>query len=167
MPVNIGRRELIAALGGAAAWPVAARAQQPATPVIGFLSGSSIANRAHLMTAFRQGVRESGYVDGKNVRFEYRWAEDQYDQLPDLVADLERRQVAVIAATDTPSAIAAKAATTTTPIVFASGPTRSGKVSSPLLTDRAATLRASPFFLPPWRQSSSVSYTTCYRKPRA
>jgi putative tryptophan/tyrosine transport system substrate-binding protein len=126
------RREFIALVGGAVARPLEVRAQQAKLPVIGYLSASSRAGRAHLVTAFREGVRESGHVEGQNVAIEYRWAEDQYERLPDLAAELVRRQVAVIAATDTLSATAAKQATTTLPIVFASGgdPIKEGLVAS-------------------------------------
>src|SRR3981189_2675326 len=104
------RREFITLLGGAAAWPLAVRAQQPAIPVIGYLCGSSPADRAHLVTAFRRGVRESGYVEGQNVAIEYRWAQDQYDRLPALAAELVRPRGAVIVTNGrSPSAVAGHA----------------------------------------------------------
>src|SRR6516225_7879100 len=134
MASYIGRRKFLATLlGGAAAWPLAARAQQPAVPVVGFLSVRSPGESASVEAAFRQGLREQGYVEGQNLHIAFRWAEGHYERLPALAANLVEIRVAVIAAAGGQgSGLAAKAVTSTVPIVFITGedPVKLGLVAS-------------------------------------
>jgi len=115
------RREFIAGLGSAALWPLVAQAQQPVIPIVGFLNSQSAQNYQRQLAAFLDGLAEAGYVDGRNVKIEYRWAENHSDRLPALMADLVEKKATVIAATSTPAALAAQAAKTTIPIVFETG----------------------------------------------
>ena len=149
------RREFIAALGGAAAWPLGARAQQTAMPLVGFLSSGSLAAYAEFVKSFREGLGETGFVEGRNVAIEYRWADGQFDRLPALAADLAQRRPSVVVTTGIGSALAAKTAASSIPLVFLSGddPVKFGLAASS--TGRATMRLASPSSRRFWSQNGS------------
>src|SRR5262245_13201256 len=147
MASYIARRKFLATLGGAAAWPLAARAQQPATPVVGFLSSRSAEDSARSVAAFRQALATAGYVEGRNVTIEFRWAEGQYDRLPALAAELVGRRVDVLVAVGGNQAPrAAKAATSTIPIVFGTGEDPVKESLVPSINRPGANMTGATFF---------------------
>ena len=162
------RREFITLLSGAAAWPFAARAQKPAMPVIGFLHITSANPMAHLVAAFRQGLQETGAVEGQNVTIEFHWAEDHYDRLPALVTDLVQKKVAlIVTGGGEKPALAAEAATTTIPIVFNIGndPVKAGLVAS--IGRPGGNATGVNILTAELEESASGSCTISYRRPRS
>jgi putative ABC transport system substrate-binding protein len=164
---DMQRREFITLFGGAAAaLPFAARAEPPTMPVVGLINAGAPEPAADRMTAFRKGLNEAGYVEGQSVAIEYRWAEGRYDSIPELVADLLRHRVAIIATPgSTDAALAAKAATEAVPIVFATEKTPSSLVSWRASPGRAATSQGWLGLRLSWRESGCGSYASWFQRP--